>query len=96
MSITVIAMSLTFIILTLPNAIAGGYFIGELFSTYNGRVILIFSGCFNFTFHGFNFVVLLISNKNFRKEFKEFVSEKMCCKTRVIPIESTRTKTKND
>ena len=91
MSLTVITMSITFIVFTLPNAIAGGYFIDELFKSETGPIILYVTDCFAFSFHALNFVTLLILNNNFRKEFRDFVTEKFG-KKRIHPSTTTGAK----
>lgn len=67
-------MTVAFIMLTLPNAIAGGYYIAVLFSTRLGTMILFITDCLAFSFHSFNFIVFLISNKRFNEEFRRMIS----------------------
>ena len=73
-SFSVVMVTIAFIVLTLPNAIAGGYFIAQLFSTELGTLILFITDCFAFTFHSFNFVVFLFSNKRFNEEFRNMLN----------------------
>lgn len=85
-TISVISITLSFIILTLPNAIAGGYYITELFKTSTGTLILFITDCLLFTYHSCNLVVLLIFNKMFRKEFKSMIGRIQKGKSSIHPI----------
>ncbi len=76
MSITVLISTGLFVIMTLPSAIAGGYYLTELLQTDSGKVILFICDNILFTYHSINLIILMISNKQFWRECKIMVTKK--------------------
>lgn len=68
-SVSVAICTLSFVLLTCPSTIAGGYYLGTLLSSESGLTILFICDCLAFSYHSFNFFVFLIFNKKFSKEF---------------------------
>lgn len=87
MSLSILIMTITFILLTLPTTIAGGYFIKTLISTELGFTILFICDSLAFSYHALNFVVFLVFNKKFSREFKLFI--RILCKSGIIDVDST-------
>lgn len=73
LSFTVLIITTVFIVLTLPNNILNAFFL-PLFDTEYGYNIFFLTDCLAFTYHGFNFLLLLITNKRFYAEFKEIMN----------------------
>ncbi len=69
-SITVIIMTLLFIIFTCPSAICSQFY-SVLVSSYIGKVILYACDCFAFSYHALNIIILCLSSKQFLKKIKE-------------------------
>jgi hypothetical protein len=67
MNRTVISMTLIFILMTSPSAMAS-FFFSTLFSTDYGTFIVNLFNCISFTYHGLNIVIMTVSNVIFRKE----------------------------
>ena len=72
MSITVIAMTSCFLIMTLPYTLARGYFLTALSATPAGLSILFLCDSIAFTYHGINFVILYVTNKKFKEIVRNF------------------------
>ncbi len=72
-SISVVKLTFVFIIMTCPNAVANGFFVPMLFETKEGTAILFATDCFTFSFHSFNYIVLLITNSQFKQEFYSII-----------------------
>jgi hypothetical protein len=85
MSVTIILMTISFIAMTLPTALAGGYFFPRLIGTVEGRLVLVFCDCLSFSYHSLNFVVFLMFNKQFRLEWKNILSG---CKVNNVGVTS--------
>ena len=67
-NITVISITLLFVVLTFPSSVISIYF-DKLFTVEWGFVV-IFSGEFlQYTYYALSFPVLMISNKRFREKF---------------------------
>ena len=79
-SISVIILTFLFIVMTLPDAIATGFYLSELLDTNSGTAVLFAADCLAFSFHGFNSIILLVTNSQFRQEFK---STLRCCRKNV-------------
>lgn len=69
-SLSVIALTIAFILFTFPSAITVGYFLKDLLATRNGTIIFVSTSCLSTTYHSLNFIVLLLCNKQFMKELK--------------------------
>ena len=67
MNITVFSITILFIVLTCPGAIASSYF-NVLIQSYSGRVILFSVDSLTFSYHSLSFITLFITNKKFSKE----------------------------
>ncbi len=72
MSLSVVIMTLLFIVFTSPSAICS-QFIETLMASYRGQVILFGFGCFSFSYHAFNLIILCAFNKHFFKMFKQVI-----------------------
>ena len=75
MSLTIVVMSISFILFTASSAIASGYFTGELFESEYGLVILYMTNCLTFTYHSFSFLIFFMLNKILQAEFKTILLE---------------------
>ena len=73
MTLTIIFVTIAFLVSTLPTAISSGYFFEELYSSSSGRILFTFFESITFTFHSTNFIAFLIVNKQFRRELKEII-----------------------
>jgi hypothetical protein len=73
MSLTVIILTFSFIIMTLPGAIVSGFFFAIFTFTDEGYFKLILFDSITFSYHAFNFFILLLSNKKFSEAFKSMV-----------------------
>ena len=65
-TLSVMLMTLLFIVFTLPIAI-GSLLVNTLTTTHNGKLVLFSFGCFSFTYHAFNLVAVCRFNKHFCK-----------------------------
>lgn len=63
---TLIVSTITFIILTLPTAIASFYFV-DWIQTEEGNLLINLFDDLSFTYHGCNFFILTIMNRKFRE-----------------------------
>ncbi len=72
MTVIIILITFAYIVLTLPSAIAGGYYLDSLMKTLEGKNILFICDTLSFSYHALNFIALPIANKQFRREFKTF------------------------
>ena len=90
---TVILLSLLFIILTSPGAIISQYY-DVLIISYTGRIILFSGDCISFSFHAFSIIILSLTNKRFSKKLKTLFiidqrrSNKVSSSTRTKPIQT--------
>lgn len=73
MTLTLIVITFSFILFTLPSSIAGGYLYRQMISSENGLATLYLLNNISFSFHSFNFIVFLIFNKKFQNEFKKII-----------------------
>ena len=69
-SISVISLTLLFILFTCPSAIATQYY-DMLIVSFDGKVILFSADCFAFSYHALNIIILVLFNKQFMRKFKE-------------------------
>ena len=69
-SVSVMLLTLFFILFTLPMAIVT-LLVNSLTTTHDGKLVLFCFGCFSFTYHAFNLVVLCRFNKYFFMLCKE-------------------------
>ena len=75
MNLTVIIITLLFIVMTLPSALVSIYY-NDLVITYTGLAWAIFGNSIGFSYHGFSFFILYSTNSRFRDEFKGLFK---CC-----------------
>ena len=69
---TIMIVTITFIILTLPGALCSYYF-SDLINLQYGRVILTFFDCVTFSYHGLNSLILFMTNNIYRREIKKLL-----------------------
>ena len=69
-NVSVIAMTILFIVFTFPSAICSQFY-NTLIQTQNGKITLFSLGCFAFSYHALNIVILCASNKFFYRKLKE-------------------------
>ena len=74
-SLSVIKVTTLFIVLTLPQSIANGFFVKILFETEIGTCVLFYLDTVLFSFHSFNFFALFLFNKKFYSEAKSIYME---------------------
>lgn len=77
MTITVMLVTLAFVVFTLPSAVISGYFFTSLFSFIPGRVVVYFCETLSFSYHSYNFFVLYALNKQFRQECKSIITKRL-------------------
>lgn len=91
-SITVIAVIICFILLTLPHAVVTGYLAKYLDKNPNYAAIIVVTSAVSLTYHSFTFIILLVSNKQFLKEVKYLIAFKKNTKISTIEMVITRPK----
>ena len=72
LNITVISLTLIFIVMTSPSALCSIYF-EKWIGTQLGAVFITLSDCICFSYHGLNFALLFVSNKKFLREVVNLV-----------------------
>ena len=65
-NVSVILMTILFIVFTCPSAIASQYY-NVLVTSFKGNIILFSMDCFAFSYHALNIIILSLSNKQFLK-----------------------------
>jgi hypothetical protein len=71
MTKTVVIITVSFIVLTLPSAIVSAYY-NQISSLVYGRLLIEVFNEISFSFHGLSFITLLYSNKQFFNQVKSF------------------------
>ena len=66
---TVILLSLLFIVLTSPSAVISQFY-DVLIISYTGKIILFSGDCISFSFHAFSIIILSFTNKRFFNKLK--------------------------
>ena len=66
---TVILLSLLFIVLTSPGAFISQYY-DVLIISYTGKIILFSGDCISFSFHALSIIILSLTNKRFLNKLK--------------------------
>jgi hypothetical protein len=74
-NVSVILMTLLFIVFTCPSAIASQYY-QVLVMSFTGNILLSGADCLAFSFHAFNIFILGLSNKEFLRRLKNSVNNK--------------------
>ena len=74
-SISIVTMTLLFIVMTSPSAIGGGYFLEELFSNTHINYLYLMDNI-SFLYHGLNFFIFGIANKRLYNEIKSMCGKK--------------------
>ena len=73
LTLTCISFNILFIVMTLPNALVSSFLYNNIYNLGDlGNFVIIFCDCLAFTFHGLNFLLLLITNKRFKSETAKF------------------------
>jgi hypothetical protein len=86
LSVTVISMTISFILFTLPTAIVSTYFDTFEFALVSlEHVKIVTSNAITYSYHAFNFFILYNTNKRFVKEFKAMFTEIKLLKPRPTP-----------
>lgn len=73
MTISVIILTMLFIIMTLPGAVVSGYFFQVLIKTPMGTIILYLLDNISFSYHGLGFLILYLSNKQISMQVKSLI-----------------------
>jgi len=68
--------TLSFIVLTAPNAVVNGFYLHDLFKTKFGTMLVFLIDSILFTYHGFNFLTLMLTNRRFMNQICAMVSRK--------------------
>ena len=68
-NLTIILMTILFILFTSPSAICSQFY-GKLIKSYNGTIILYVSDCIAFSYHALNIIILCLVNKSFLRRLK--------------------------
>ena len=84
MNITTVAVTILFIVFTSPAAVVSSYY-NVLIQSYMGKVFIFIADSLTFTYHALNFVILIITNKQF---YRKIVS-KMFNRTFSSTVESS-------
>ena len=71
-NVSVILMTILFIVFTCPSAIASQYY-NVLVTSFNGKIILFALDCFAFSYHALNIIILCLSNKQFLRNLKKIL-----------------------
>ena len=71
---TAMAMTLMFIIFTLPTAVVSKYY-NTLVLTFEGNIILFAANSFTFSYHAFNIFILCIFNEKFLNSLKNLFTK---------------------
>ena len=72
-NVSVIVMTILFIVFTCPSAICSQFY-NTLIQTQSGKITLFSLGCFAFSYHALNIVILCASNKFFYRKLKEAIA----------------------
>lgn len=86
MTRSILIITFSYVLLTLPAAIVNGYFFVILNVMDYGPIIINIFGSINFSFPACNFFTLLYSNKIFAKELKSIIGELREQKTKRIKV----------
>jgi hypothetical protein len=73
MSISVIVITLLFIVFTLPTASVQGNVLISLLNSDYGQFILQILNCLTFTYQASNYLMLYVSNKRFKQESRNIL-----------------------
>ena len=68
-TITIIAMTLIFILLTMPATLVAAYY-NELVTSYKGQVLLVAGDSCGFSYHALSIIILSVTNKRFFRKLK--------------------------
>ena len=66
---TVLTITVMFFLLTLADNILNAFFLPIILVEDYGYNLLFFADSLAFTYHGFQFIILLVTNKKFKSEF---------------------------
>jgi hypothetical protein len=87
MNRTVISMTLMYIIMTIPGTLVSIYY-GFLIQTDWGTFLLFLGDSIDNSYHGLNFIILLITNKKFLNEAKNILTKKKVIREFVSSLQS--------
>lgn len=76
MTKTIIILTITFIVLTLPGAIVSAYY-NDIIATEAGDMLINMSDNISFSFHALGFLTLFLSNKQFSAQVKSMFDAKL-------------------
>ena len=68
-SVSIIILTFLFIVMSLPSAIGGGYFLEELFADPNANYLFLMDNIL-FSYHALNFLIFGLANKRLQGCFK--------------------------
>ena len=71
-SVFIIVLTFLFIVMSLPSAIGGGYFLKELFANPNENYLFLMNNI-TFSYHAFNFFIFGVVNRRLQSCFKAMV-----------------------
>jgi hypothetical protein len=71
LTLTVLVVTFSFLILTTPGAIVSAFFYLDLNSYPVGQLVVYLLDNISFSYNGFGFLFLILSNKNYANEFKK-------------------------
>ena len=68
-TITIIAMTVLFVVFTLPASLTAAYFV-QLIGSDEGRILLVAGDTIGFSYHAFSVIILSATNKRFLRHLK--------------------------
>ena len=80
-------MTLMYIIMTIPGTLVSIYY-GFLIQTDWGTFLLFLGDSIDNSYHGLNFIILLITNKKFLNEAKNILTKKKVIREFVSSLQS--------
>ena len=90
-NLSVIIMTLLFIVFTCPSAIASQYY-NVLVTSFNGNIILFSMDCFAFSYHALNIIILCFTNKQFTRKLLRIASKKDILRENTTQVRSQKEK----
>jgi len=90
-NLSVIIMTLLFIVFTCPCAIASQYY-NVLVTSFNGNIILFSMDCFSFSYHALNIIILCFTNKQFRRKLLRIA----CSKKDILRENTTQVRSRKE
>ena len=81
LSLSILIFTLSHAMLVLPATIIHTLFFDALIANMDNRFVLLLTHCLMFTFHSIKFLILLLFNSKFKREFKRFC---LCVYTKTL------------